>query len=173
MNVEIPDFLLDKIRTLLRDVTKLFDEHGVQYWLDGGTMLGCFREGGQIKHDDDADLGVLSKDMKKIVKLLPKIKELGYCYVFVKNILKICYKPEDAMRATIGDLHVDYATLDIFEYIEKGDMIVLKHLNQRNTWPGAKHKKTDLFPLQKMKFEDMMLPMPNNPIPYFESSYGD
>lgn len=30
------------------------------------------------RHDDDTDFGVLSKDMKKVMKLIPKINEFKF-----------------------------------------------------------------------------------------------
>lgn len=173
MSIQIPEIMLEKIRKLLKDITTLFDDNNVHYWLDGGSMLGCIREGGQIKHDDDADLGVLHKDMKKVVKLIPKIKELGYECGFFKNIFKIFYQHKDALRCRIGDTCINYATLDVFEYTEKAGMIVLKNPIHRILWPDAKHRESDLFPLQKMKFDDMSLWMPNNPFPYLDGLYGD
>lgn len=49
---------------------RLCSEHGIKYFLSGGTLLGTVRHKGFIPWDDDLDVIFLKKDLKKIHQLL-------------------------------------------------------------------------------------------------------
>lgn len=174
MNIIIPEIMLNKLRKLLKDVTELLDKNNINYWIDGGSLLGAVREGGQILHDDDCDIAIMDSEKKKIIKIIPKIKDIGYDCRFVNDMIKIFYKNEDALRCKIGDYCINYATLDIFFYkITNSKKVVLKSHVQRLKWPGAVHNESDLYPLKLYKFDGFVVWGPNNPIPYLDSLYGD
>lgn len=47
---------------LLRAIDKVCREHGIQYYVIAGTLLGAVRGGGFIPWDDDIDIALLRKD---------------------------------------------------------------------------------------------------------------
>ena len=57
------------LEELLFDTIKIFKHYNVTYWIDSGTALGAYRDGGVIPHDCDVDLMVLG-DFERAYNLL-------------------------------------------------------------------------------------------------------
>lgn len=57
---------------MLRKVTELLDKHDIEYWLEGGTLLGIIRENRLLPWDNDLDISVKEDQLDKINKLLQK-----------------------------------------------------------------------------------------------------
>lgn len=54
---------------ILLKIDAFCKQYGINYWLEGGTMLGAVRHGGFIPWDDDLDIGMDRRDYLKFKKL--------------------------------------------------------------------------------------------------------
>merc|ERR1719163_601391 len=62
MEQPAPECCRKKIIELVHWAGDFFDKHGIQYALEGGSMIGAMREGGFIMHDHDADMAVFLRN---------------------------------------------------------------------------------------------------------------
>jgi lipopolysaccharide cholinephosphotransferase len=99
---------------VLKHLKTICEKHGLRYWLCGGTLLGAVRHQGYIPWDDDIDILVEMKDLKKLTDLLKKDSEFAIAtyvdeeidffdscsYMYERNsIMDINYFP---MQASCG-----------------------------------------------------------------------
>lgn len=75
--------LIDKrrrvaLRRTLADVCRVFEEAGIDYWCDFGTLLGFYREHDIILGDKDVDLSIVAAEKGRIMALAPEFAQRGY-----------------------------------------------------------------------------------------------
>jgi phosphorylcholine metabolism protein LicD len=163
---------INEIYLILKNFSELCEKNNINYWVDGGTLLGCVREQGQILHDNDADVGMLPEDYDKFIKLTTHLEET-YKYTInnhADGFLKILSYNVCLKNVTKDEIIVP--CLDIFVYEKFRNMIVIKNRDIRHSFPKAWHFEKDLFPLCNMKYSDIELKGPNNPYPYLDRYYG-
>ena len=57
--------LQGKLLEFLKEVDRICRKNGIEYTLEGGTLLGSIRHGGFIPWDDDADVIFMRDEYKK------------------------------------------------------------------------------------------------------------
>lgn len=62
----------------LQILDKLFKEHDITYWLEGGTLIGAIRESDLLPFDHDIDVSVWFKDVVRIHLLQKEFNQYGY-----------------------------------------------------------------------------------------------
>jgi phosphorylcholine metabolism protein LicD/glycosyltransferase involved in cell wall biosynthesis len=69
----LPDHALRRLQqaqtTILDEVERLCQHHGLRYYLSEGTLLGAVRHGGHIPWDDDIDVALPREDYERFVAL--------------------------------------------------------------------------------------------------------
>jgi hypothetical protein len=66
------------LRRLVPDVCRIFEEHGIDYWCDFGTLLGFYRERDIIRGDKDADLSIAESEKSRLMALASAFASAGY-----------------------------------------------------------------------------------------------
>ena len=61
-----------KMLVMLEHVDAICQKHGLDYWLEGGTLLGAIRHQGFIPWDDDMDISMPRASFEAFMRLAPK-----------------------------------------------------------------------------------------------------
>ncbi len=88
-NLEEEKSLLLKLLTIVDEIAC---QNNLDYWIDGGTLLGAVRHRGFIPWDDDIDICLLKKDYDKLIPLLyeyTKNDDDFFLYFYKRSRIKI------------------------------------------------------------------------------------
>lgn len=61
-----------KMLHLLQKIDAICQEYDIDYWLEGGTLLGAIRHEGFIPWDDDLDISMPRESFERFMKIAPK-----------------------------------------------------------------------------------------------------
>src|SRR5437868_1379322 len=74
-NNTIPAAWYQHLYQLMKDVHELFMVNKLEYWIQGGTLLGAIRHKGIIPWDDDIDINIKLEDEKLFLSFIPYLEE--------------------------------------------------------------------------------------------------
>lgn len=129
---------MQELCTELLDLTvKICQKHEIDYWLEGGNLLGAVRHGGFIPWDDDMDLAMMRKDFNKFSDIIDE--EISYQGL---DDVMVIHKDQEVRKHFINPfIKLDYMSnddvlsgIDIFPYdfTDNYEMSPQDHLNEKN-----------------------------------------
>ena len=169
---DLPEMFIDELYLLLKRVSDTCHRNNIQYWIDGGTLLGSVREQNQISYDYDVDLGIFQKDYDELKKYYSYF-EKKYDY-HIKEVdvgfLKIFSKQGSLVK---DDTHIS-PCLDILVYENFNGIVAIKDRATRHMYSKYRFLEKDLLPLQRIYiYKDLNLYGALNPYPYLDRCYGE
>jgi hypothetical protein len=187
--------MADSIFNLLKKTVEMLEQNNIDYYLDGGTLLGAKRSGDIIKWDDDADIVILGSlhNLKKINNL-EWIKEVGGWKVFdttnaypikswnmhcqeVKKVNPKWGRPmiyKEGSKTYIKGAKCKYSVpwIDVFK-VDYDDDGLVKYLEDNTQYWSTTHKVSTVFPLAEIKIRGHTFKCPNNTHQYLINEYGE
>lgn len=155
---------------MLKDVTDLLDINNIEYWLEGGTLLGVIRENRLLPWDNDLDISIKEKDANKLIHV---VKKLNYRVRFrefekddapfkkgIKRLIKISNKKFIFFKGEV--------TLDIFIKFEKENEFFWQVGTKKKSVPAYFYKE-----LIKYNFNSKEYLVPQLYEEYLTHRYGD
>ena len=155
---------------IMKDVHEVLEHHEIDYWADGGTLLGAVRHQGLIPWDDDLDICIRAEQSEELVALEPLFQRLGYRLVEWGVAWKLF---PDAGRPYDPPFAWKYPFLDIFPMTREADRYrYTADIGCRRDGEPLFLTAEELFPLADYRFGAFSIKGPRSAATQLESLFG-
>ena len=154
----------------------ILNKSGLVWFLDTGTLMGAYRDGTMLKHDDDFDIGTYTTQEKfddlfeYIKKHLDKKYEIRKIETY--TVKYEIYDPSYGYYI-FGDQYTYHnVTVDLQLYLPKDKNKVITTYTRDNYGELVDFTENMIVPIKTIVYEGHEFNCPNNPQKYLEEHYG-
>lgn len=162
-------FLANKVKELLNSI-----EPKPIWFIEAGTLMGAFRNGKMIPHDDDFDMGLLGSDeeLDRVYNYLKKRIDKPY---LIRKITSYCkkveiYNPESGVFNLTETENYHNVSLDLTLFTDEGTYV--KHQYFKNHLCNWKYDLNWIVPIKEIDYEGYKFNCPNDPEKFLTEVYG-
>ena len=157
----------DTLMRLLYLSMKVFYDNDIEYTVSAGGLIGSYVMHDMLPWDDDMDILINEKHMRKVVELFKDDRHYGIQGYQNKNQPGSVVKLFFTSSPSTSKYNWRWPFLDIESYIEEGDQIKLADRSDRNvSW-----SRDSYFPFHRRPFGPLWLNFPRDPKGYLRAHY--
>lgn len=161
-----------KLEYLFDELINYMEKRNITYILAFGSLLGAVRHGFRMPWDDDIDIMISGKDVKKFISgLRLKGRHFSSLHYFITPKIYIVYK-EWGVPIKFKLIGEKYPFIDIFTYNSKDEYIIIPPKQMKSNNGVFEELKTDIFPLKHANFENRLVNIPKNYKKILQKKYG-
>jgi hypothetical protein len=172
----------DRLYRTMKDLHDVLISNDVAYWVTGGSLIGAIRHRGIIPWDDDGDICIMRKDVRKFRRLIPTFKEMGYKIeegdeeddVEDEELLE-CRRKRNSCTWFLEPKGKNSLGVDIFVMERIGPIITFSDPYWRTAPNGGEacfFLQRFTFPLVPVPFGNFWVMTPFNAIEHLNQCYG-
>lgn len=155
-------------------VRDILNKHNYEWFLEAGTLLGAYRNGKMIEHDDDIDFAIY--DTNKLEALfnilqaeLPTKYECKHIKTYA-NKIEVYDKTHGKTNLDhIGEYHLVTIDLQLYLNSDKNNIYGVYTINN---YDKLLFDKKNIFPVKKVIFEKYEFNAPNDIEKFLTPYYG-
>ena len=170
-----------KMTRMLYEFDKLCIENNITYFIIAGTLLGAIVYKGWIPWDGDIDVEILKSDWHRLNDILKTNLPTSMWLQTEETDIHYKSRMPEYIKGKIRDLNSCYLNcqdgvknhngfmidLNLF-YINSNNMLVMPDNLKVNSL-----KYNDVFPIKRIRFENIFVNAPNNSEKYLLKKYGN
>jgi len=136
-------------KSAMLDIKHLFEQIGITYWIDEGTLIGAIRHKGFVPWDNDVDFSIRDEDLQKLISSFDLFRLNGFVVRHQKLKKHISFHRKDTkMDVNIYDKELKQIRWWHSNIIARGLDFIMKKSHQNYL------VEVFLFPIYK-KFTDI------------------
>lgn len=155
----------------LRFIQRVFDEHGVRWWIDYGTLLGAGCGGRFFWNDKDCDIGVLADDQPTVLRMRGIFEDAGFGFDYDGPRRGGMYSGGDRLKVRWSDTH--HANTDVFFWHDRGGAYHRRAYIGVDRFKGKDFPVEWLEPFATLQLEDLEVPAPKEWLELGVHRYGE
>jgi len=172
---------LVRARKMLLDVAVFLEAEGIDYHLEGGTLLGIVRDKELLPWDHDIDISIPSKEVEKFLMVKKKLYWKGYKVSIRRSRKNVSvfkegqytlFKVKKLIPSLIKSLYPwyskNYIVLDIFVKVKDENYC---YWQAQGKLLRVENKYYELF--ETIEYQNTSLRIPNFYRDYLTQKYGD
>lgn len=167
----LPECCQEHLTVMTKRLAAIFNNAGLHYWLDWGSLLGIIRDGKLIPYDKDIDFSIFYKDLPLLKKLVGQINKKHFfcpraCLGYARQI--------ESSGPRVFYSKINHTFSDIFMWKQFSKK---QYANYYNLYDAGKNitnmcPKTFFDNLSSVEFEGITIKTPSNTEKYLELRYG-
>lgn len=173
-NKNLPECCYENLNNFYKDFIIFLNKTKISYWLDGGTLVGYYRDKKLLKWDDDIDIGFIMEDefdWKKVCNLVHEFcEENNYIYERYDNLKRFViiyngyyFKPFKRQ----SNRNKNNIKLDFVGYFVKDGLY--QRYDNISGKSNLRINEKYLHPLKETEMLDLKTKVPNDVVSYLNS----